>query len=468
MSHWMGRKFDRHQILREKDPWQVARKVFDVALEFALLGYVDTATDLFNLFESFSQGCKSSWSPALYFAWDATGLWPDSIPASERTKDALSKLETERILWKRETNATKEGLDKLVATATGEGKTDEWGDAQIRPDDLTAAIDLALFMGEKDKAEEILQVFAENFNVTWIDLSKSRGVWQLLKDKALAKAIGVDEEKMDAFQEEVLETFTERLEKGAARVFRDLPMKTLVNMCNENTLKNAVWEEMDGDPDDPPETILHDGATEEQIARVEAKLGHDLPDDFKEFLTLTNGMDSYWNGFYGEPKIHGTEAIHVFDASEQQEIWNSASVEIAFVTNMSVKIEWATLDRVIQINDGAEDSKFVWLVEPEYGQKLGGSFFAAFRQLPKEEQEHVSKLLGYFHAGKDNSQSVGWQVCVWCPRTLDLVTYHSWREYLELLAGDTAKEDILDEEDEEGRLLHSHDIFAYQLRRCGM
>ncbi|KAF2797139.1 hypothetical protein K505DRAFT_322778 [Melanomma pulvis-pyrius CBS 109.77] len=464
MSHRMGRKFDRHQILREKDPWVVARNVFDIALEFALLGYVDKATELYNLFESFASGCKTSWSPGLYFAWEATGLWPDSIPAEQRTPEALSKLETERILWKRSINETDEGLDKLIAAATGEGRIDAWGEPQLRADDLTVAIDLALFLDRREKALDILQIFADNFNLTWVDLSKSRQVWRYLKHHALARTIEVNEDKLEAFSKEVYETFKERLEKGGARELRNVSTKELVRMFNENTLKNAVWEEMEVDPDDPPDTILHEPATKEQIKELEERLGHDLPDDYKEFLSETNGLDSFWNGFFGEPKLLGTDDVQVFDATEQQEIWNEASVEIAFVTNMSVKVDWAILDRVILINDGGEESKFVWLVEPEYGQKLGASFFAAFSQLPPEEQAHVQKLLGYFHAGKESAAQVDWQVCVWSPHTLDLTSYQSFREYLEHLAGDTANKDILDEEDDQGRLMHSHDVFAYQLR----
>jgi hypothetical protein len=460
----MGRKFDRYQILRERDPWEVARNVFDVALEFALLGYVDKATELYNLYEDFASGCKTSWSPGLYFAWESTGLWPDSIPAEERTPEALSKMETERIVWKRSMNETEAGVDNLVAAAMGEGMTATWGEQQVHGGDLTAAIDLALFLDKREKALDILQIFADNLNSTWTELSKSRQVWRYLKHHALARTIEVNEDKLEAFSKEVYATFKERLEKGAARQFRDLPMKDLVNMFNENTLKNAVWEEMEADPDNPPETILHNPATNEQITNLEKEIGNDLPDDFKEFLKYTNGMDSFWNGFFGEPGLLGTDKIHIFDPTEQQEIWNEASVEITFITSMSVKIEWAVLDRVIQINDGCEETKFVWLIEPEYGQKLAVSFFAAFAQLPPDEKSHVQKLLSYFHAGVDSAASLGWQTCVWCPATMDLKTYHSWREYLEHLAVDTMNEDILDEEDSQGRLMHSHDIFAYQLR----
>jgi hypothetical protein len=460
----MGRKFDRHQILRERDPWEVARNVFDVALEFALLGYVDKATELYNLYVDFAEGCKTSWSPGLYFAWESTGLWPDSIPAEERTPEALSKMETERIVWKRSMDQTEAGVDKLIAAAMGAAMTATWGEQQVHGGDLTAAIDLALLLDKREKALDILQIFADNLNSTWTELSKSRQVWRYLKHYALARTIEVNEEKLETFSIEVYATFKERLDKGAARQFRDLPMRDLVNMFNENTLKNAVWEEMDVDPDDPPETILHDPATAEQIATLEEEIGQELPDDFKEFLQYSNGMESFWNGFFGEPRILGTDEIEVFDATEQQEIWDEANVEIAFVTSMSVKVDWPILDRVIKINNGSEETKFLWLMDPEYGQKFSASFFAAFTQLPPEEQAHVKKLLGYFQHGVDESVTLGWQTCVWCPATMDLQTYRSWREYLEHLAVDTMNKDILDEEDSQGRLIHSHDIFAYQLR----
>ncbi|KAF2660084.1 hypothetical protein K491DRAFT_688686 [Lophiostoma macrostomum CBS 122681] len=235
-------------------------------------------------------------------------------------------------------------------------------------------------------------------------------------------------------------------------------------MCNENTLSNAVWEEMDVDPDDPPTTILRPGATKKQIAECEARLGHDLPDDFREFLSLTNGMDSIWNGFYGEPKLLGTDEIYVFDASELQDGWQNASVQMKFIPDMSVKPEWTTLDRVLMINDGADDSKYLWLLEPELGRQYAGSFFAAYQALPLHEQEQVRSVLQIFHAGKENASEINWQTCVWSPPTLEAQGYQTFREYLEIMAGDTANDDILEEEDDQGRLLHSHDIFAYQLR----
>lgn len=465
MSHRTWRKFDRYQILRQKDPWEIARNGFEIALELALLGYIAEATELFVLLESFSSACRSTWSPGLYFAWEATGLWPDTVPAKERTPEALRELETERNLWKRDTNASDEGLDKLITTATNQCKKDAWGNTQLRLPDLTAAVDIASHLNKGEKVLEILQIFADNFYQTWIELPKSRQVWRYLREKSLARAIGVDEEKLLAFKDEVVNTFTERLEKGPRRIFKELPMDDLIKLCNENTIKNAVWEEMGIDPEESLESILHPGATREEIAALEKNLGHELPQDFKEYLSITNGMGSLWNGFSGEPRLLSTDEIRVVDATRQQKDWIEASVDIGIFMKLSVKPKWEDLDHAIIVNDGSEDSTFVWLIDPEFGQRAAVNFYTVLSNLPQNEQESVKKLVGYFYAGAERASHVSWLILVWTPHTLELTAYNSWREYLEYLAGDTANGDILDEEDDKGRLVHSQDIFAYQLRR---
>jgi hypothetical protein len=465
MSHRSYRKFSRHHILGQKDPWEVARNAFEISLELALLGSVEEATRLFTLFENFSAECKPIWSPGLYFAWEATDLWPDCVPASERTLEALRKLEIERILWKRETSATDAGLDSLIRVATGDGKKGAWGHAQLRRDDLTAAVDLAIHMNKAEKAGEIIQIIAENFDRMWIDLSKSRKVWSYLKDGILTRAIGIDVGRLRDFQNEAYSTFEERIKNGPRRLLKNLSMKELVDMCNDNTLRNAVWEEMEVDSGIPPETILHKGATREEVVALEQRLGLDLPEDYKEFLIVTNGLESVWNGFHGEPKLLGTDAVHKVDATEQQRAIREASVNVGFYMNMSVKVDWEPMTDVIQVNDGTEDSKFVWLLDPEHTKRTAARFFAAIAQLPAHELAHVREMLEHFHAGVEDGSQLDWVVCVWSPQTLELANYNSWREYLEVVAGEAANEDTVDEVDEDGRMLHSLEIIAYQLRR---
>jgi hypothetical protein len=320
-------------------------------------------------------------------------------------------------------------------------------------------------MNKMDKVGELIQIIADNFESVWIDLSKSRKVWQVLKDGSLARAIGIDAERLREFQVEVYGTFKERIEKGPRRLLKDLSMKDLVEMCNSNTLRNAVWEEMGVDPAIPPNTILHKGAALEEVTTLEQRLGLALPEDYKEFLMATNGMESPWNGFHGEPKLLGTNAVSKVDATGQQKAIREASVNIGFYSSMSVRVEWEPLRGIVQVNDGTEDTKFVWLLPPDYTKREATRFLEAVAQLSPQEQQHVRKMLEYFHAGVRPAEQLGWMVTVWCPSTLELANYNSWREYLEVIAGETANKDIMDEMDEDGRLMHSLEIFAYQLRR---
>lgn len=454
MSLHFRRKFDKYRILQEKAPWEVARNAFEIALEFALLGHIDTATELYNLFHSAAPENKAIWSPGLIFAWDATRQWPESIPLQDQTAEVVSKLEIERIIWKRQTHASDEGIEKLIKSATPERDP-------IKPDHLTAALDLALFTNRTETATRILDIFAENLDLTWTSLARSRYAWNLLKDRALSRAIRVKAEKMSEFEVEVLSTFRNWMNNGPQRRFKDVSVTSLVQMCNQHTLRNAIWEEVD--VDEPPATILRPGATEDEILALESRLGHSLPRDYREFLAASNGLGPVWNGIDCEPIFLDTTSVHLFDASEEQKSWQKASVEVMFITDISKKIDWATLDRVIQINRGDASNRFVWLVEPEYSQKLVESFTKVFVTLPEDEQARIRKRIEVFIPPIDAAEGfadVGWQLFIWEPGSLERTIVWSFREYLEDLAGNAMEGGL----EEESAVLRTQDVFAYTLR----
>ncbi|OCK77792.1 hypothetical protein K432DRAFT_418406 [Lepidopterella palustris CBS 459.81] len=461
----MGRKFDPRQTMTEKSTWDVARNSTDIALEFALLGYVSIATELFSLTADFNDSCRACWSPGLCFAWEATGLWPDCIPDKDRTPEALAKMENERILWKRDTHKDDAGLETLMKAAQGNTKKVIWGRSSLRPDDYAAALDVALYLGKTEKANEILKTITENFHWMYRDLSKSRLAWKLLKDKVVARELGLDDEKVRAFGAEVLKTFRERLDKGPVRrPYEHMTMRELVQLCNDNTLKNAVWEETDYDPDNPPKTILRDPATPEDLAALEKKLGCELPDEYKEFLSISNGLGSWWNGFFGEPGFRSTDKVDIMDASEEQQAWEDAGVDLLKIPDLPIKMAWPKFNRVIQINDGEPDAEYVWLIEPGLINKARDSLWKGYDEADTVTKTQIMEALRSGYGGKDASDNVSWLVLTWCPNSVELYAFGSFREFLEYMADETAKEDTLDEEDEQGRPLYSHSVFSYGLR----
>jgi len=129
----------------------------------------------------------------------------------------------------------------------------------------------------------------------------------------------------------------------------------LVKLCNDNTIKNACWEETDYDPDNPPITILRNPATPEAIAALEKRLDHGLPDDYKEFLSISNGLGSWWNGFFGEPEISSTDTVQIMDATEEQNKWTELGVEFLRIPNPPVN---TAFESVIKINNGDSDTEY--------------------------------------------------------------------------------------------------------------
>jgi hypothetical protein len=322
-----------------------------------------------------------------------------------------------------------------------------------------------LFLGKKDRAREVLKIIAENFHWMFKDVSKSRRAWELLKDKALAQELGLKDEKVLAFAEEVRKVFQQRMDDGPIRrPYEHKTIAELVKLCNDNTIKNACWEETEYDPDNPPITILRDPATPEAITALEKRLDHGLPDDYKEFLSISNGLGPWWNGFFGEPEISSADAVQTMDATDEQNKWTELGVELLRIPNLPVCMNWPPFDSVIKINDGDSDTEYVWLIGPELVGKARQSLWVAYEEADEAVKRQIDEAIKSGYGSKTASDDVDWIVTTWNSRGLELYTYSSFREYLEYVTGETAKEDIMDEEDEEGRPLHSHYVFAYGLR----
>jgi hypothetical protein len=146
--------------------------------------------------------------------------------------------------------------------------------------------------------DEILGWIAERLhaNQMIVYLTQSAKAWEVLKDGALAKAIGVKDEKVQELGGRVLETFRTRYEKGVQRSgMWDKSVAELVQIISHNTANNeaaksyryemyGVEEEEEksggkGDGGKRLTTILKDPLSRNDIAALEKRLDISLPDD---------------------------------------------------------------------------------------------------------------------------------------------------------------------------------------------
>ncbi|KAF2502178.1 hypothetical protein BU16DRAFT_545663 [Lophium mytilinum] len=259
---------------------------------------------------------------------------------------------------------------------------------------LVRALDLRIKLADQghvdeDKVpsvDEILGMIASrmhsNYQINY--LIQSARAWKILKDGALAKAVGVDDEKVQSLAKEVEKTFKLRLEGGKKRrpersmseLLKELAHNTVTNPSSREVLMGMKGDE--GEPDSP-----FDGrkpATPEEITELEKRLKITLPDDYKEFLGLTNGFGTTWGGILHDPPLHPTTDVNWF--GDDEDYFYDLHLDLveseinAMVRDYPVIADaadsWPTVGMAIDI--GNEDIDSVWLLPPANVEKQRAAY----------------------------------------------------------------------------------------------
>lgn len=287
-------EYDKEVILHHPDLSLIYTKIRDLAQELVVLGKIDFASQITDLLLSqnrtehgFSQMRK------LNFAFEQTGDWPSVIPKPERNKRAVSKLEIPP------TGPMDENKFNQLINET-----------EVHQRDPALCLSIAVILCEKAgkyKVEEMqqdervikaLQQISERFHSYIGALTGYHNIWPLLASGVLREHLGVDDAKLTAAAEDVLSTVRTRMTKGRQNTPNSgKPIKQLLEILADNTRKHAgpLYQEA---LKDPPENYLHSPATPQDIADLEKRLEMPcpLPDDYKEFLLASNGLEETYNG----------------------------------------------------------------------------------------------------------------------------------------------------------------------------
>lgn len=88
---------------------------------------------------------------------------------------------------------------------------------------------------------------------------------------------------------------------------------TLHDKLNELYALDDSWRALGEWPDDVRGSVLHPGASDDEIAQAEARFGHKFPPSYKEFLKL----HSAWEHFWGDFTVIGTAPPPTEQAQEE-------------------------------------------------------------------------------------------------------------------------------------------------------
>jgi hypothetical protein len=269
-------------------------------------------------------------------------------------------------------------------------------------------------------------------------LTQSRRAWPILLDGGLMRALGLNKAKIDLFASQLDETITERVQKGRQPP-PTLPIKDVLGIISKNTITNpdsvAWYEEMERQV---PSTILHSPASASLIRDNEARLGITLPEDYKEYLSITNGNDAAFSGILHEPPLLKCEDIRWIE--EAEDYFSETTVDIpADMSRIAHALyndalDWPTLGRGIMI--ASLDVDNIFLSTPETTKKVQERVRSILKssdeKVTKEIKNSVRRAVEDFAGSMDEFEKLSW--CCVEVKDSEMETHSSFEAYLRSVA----------------------------------
>lgn len=302
---------------------------------------------------------------------------------------------------------------------------------------------------------ELVKMVATNWNRRMIDaLVIVEQLWPYYIRGLLADAVGISAQELRAKGENLVRAFSARLSGGyTENGLESKTLKELLDIGEKNTLAGAGlrhWEEMG---DGVPETLFKQPATSEQILELESRLEINLPQDYKEFLSITNGFgtgdsmqDGVYNGFFPDPELYATDQV----------VWLTEDwIELPFeMLQIPREIEdpyrkiseaWDTampmLTRVAHI--GNRDIDDLWLVPPELVQKAKSAYLEMLENGDEMHKKILQRAMKDFAGSMERFMELEW--C--CVRNASggaatTEVFSSFRSYLETVVSTSGEDNM--------------------------
>ncbi|KAM0546665.1 hypothetical protein ACHAPJ_010803 [Fusarium lateritium] len=417
-----SKKFDRLNILTNPSLKDVYRDLISLAEEFAVLGHISTARTLISLLLSEdSSEDQQREIRYLNYAFAETDIWPDEIFMADREEKELEDIAMHEPRASPSDSGSEMGdsdyarFHDLLYTDEGcdatSGRSAKSRSAALA-DALAIAIDMASDANsgiseiEQDKkVQKVLDHISRRMHSDGAVkcLTERRVNWKILATGALTRKIDVDMARLDALAEEVIATFKKRFEKG--RQSQKGSIKELLMELDRNTRNNSDTYEENDEP--VPETLFSVPATDEQILEVERKLDIQLPNEYRDYLKISNGFggEGLWNGYFLVAPLFGTDDLEWTQGFELP-IMLHESVTAGWDLSLSDDREWPSYEKVLLL--GRLDIFEIVFIPPDLTKKV----FEVYRE-----------ALGSSHISDDVKQRVHKSIAS---------QYGSWEEFQKL------------------------------------
>ncbi|KAH9436219.1 hypothetical protein MCOR02_005127 [Pyricularia oryzae] len=309
---------------------------------------------------------------------------------------------------------------------------------------LATALDVYLSVpGSEKEAGEVFGEIAERF--TFFEqaemLACSRAAWKgfLARqdgDRPLLDELQIGRDDLRDAADRAVQMVQKRLVQGAVRPFGGKTIQDLARLVSSNTVERCPWDAFRsfGQERRKPEndqSLLRPPYS--KVAELEAKLGTDLPQDYKELLAFTNGMEPIWNG---------GPMLDIFARAEEVEhvdIGHLSGLQACLVRDddphpvTGNDIEWPSLPaKAISLSPPGSPAHLL-LLDRETTAACKRSFFEQFEQRTAEQKAELERVVCETYGSVEDFRSLERGLVLWRDYELDMMAYNGVRGLLEVL-----------------------------------
>ncbi|KAJ7168705.1 hypothetical protein C8R46DRAFT_1268147 [Mycena filopes] len=377
--------------------------IIDAAAKLAAQGFLEAGTSVLTAFLAVypnpTDGNMQAIRWPFEFLWEAEGKRPTSLPWEAPSTEQLTQ-PTESL-----SGALGEVLLNTIDTKIA------LGDLPTYPYSLKDAAAMCVESGDMQRARRYLDLEFKRIIIMqhpseWYHLLEYRSLAPLILEGGMGRATGQTPEGAAADAETIIAAIQSwSTTRQPRRKAREDAARKVAGLHLEELLDRLEPSKADDDG-----SLRKGPAAEEDIASIEAALGMSLPQDYREFLLVSNGLNSL-----PTMELPGLRPVGELDWEDTTALGlNELEVTLGLRLDDEENTIVPKMGRILMLS-AADDEEQVWLLEPT-------------------QVEHTLEILKSHRGLKRFSQPVGWRVVLWrhwCP---EAVWFRSFRGYLEAAA----------------------------------
>ena len=317
---------------------------------------------------------------------------------------------------------------------------------------LMIALDIYLRLGNDEEAQNAFEKICGRiqYEEQIEQLACSRIAWKKFMaapERPILDLLKIHPAKLRPAVSRALQMAEHRLDKGPRRRYKDLSIEKLARTVSANTFQNCPYDVLEAyrPPEKPrarPENangLLRPPCSPSDIADLEKRLEVTLPEDYKEFLRVTNGLGSMWNGqnlvdylvraedvcWQGIDFLEGNALALLRDGDP-----------LPYSDN---RLDWPLIGQFRAIclsgdqnSDDANGSLF--LLGPEIIQQYKDYFFKTYEERNEDQRRELDRVVEETYGSMETFRNLDHALISWTSWDITMYPYNGIRDVLERMA----------------------------------